>query len=67
MLKKTATFGSLLTVIMCATSTLAHGPNFKSGFLAGAHVGYSFGSGKFNSTLDLALGRLAPYFYKCFK
>ena len=50
MLKKTAAFGSLLTVL-CASSTLAHGPNFKSGFLAGAHVGYSFGSGKFNNTL----------------
>jgi hypothetical protein len=51
MLKKTAAFGSLLT-ILCASSTLAHGPNFKSGFLAGAHMGYSFGSGKFNSTFS---------------
>ncbi|MGV8948741.1 MAG: outer membrane protein [Candidatus Paracaedibacter sp.] len=52
MLKKTAAFGSLLT-ILCASSTLAHGPNFKSGFLAGAHVGISSGSGKFNSTFNI--------------
>lgn len=58
MLKKTAAFGSLLTVLY-ASSTLAHGPNFKSGFLAGAHVGYSFGSGKFTGTLDL-VPALAP-------
>lgn len=58
MLKKTVAFGSLLTVL-CASSTLAHGPNFKSGFLAGAHVGYSFGSGKFNSTFDTNLVGIA--------
>lgn len=51
MLKKTVAFGSFLTVL-CASSTLAHGSNFKSGFIAGAHVGYSFGNGKFNSTFD---------------
>lgn len=51
MLKKTAAFGSLLTVL-CATSTLAHGSNFRSGFLAGAHVGISNGSGTFNSNFD---------------
>lgn len=60
MLKKTAAFGSFLTVL-CASSTLAHGPNFKSGFLAGAHVGYSFGSGKFNNTFNANPGfALAP-------
>jgi opacity protein-like surface antigen len=59
MLKKTAVFGSLLTVL-CASSTLAHGSNFRSGFLAGAHVGYSFGTGKFNSTYGLNPGAFQP-------
>lgn len=51
MLKQTVALGSLLT-LMATSATLAHG-NFRSGFLAGAHVGYSFGSGKFNSTSKL--------------
>jgi len=55
MLKKTAAFGSLLTVL-CASSTLAHGSNFRSGFLAGAHVGVSNGSGTFNSNFDTNQG-----------
>lgn len=50
MLKKTVALGSLLTVIS-ASPTLAHG-YFKSGFLAGAHVGVSRGSGTFNSNFD---------------
>lgn len=52
MLKKTVVLGSLLTGI-CASPTLAHSTYFKSGFLAGGHVGVSFGSGKFNSTYSI--------------
>ena len=52
MLKQTVALGSLLTVVG-ALSTPTQSANFKSGFLAGAHVGYSFGSGKFNNTSKL--------------
>lgn len=51
MLKKTVVLGSILTA-MCAAPTLANPANFKSGFLAGGHVGASFGSGRFNSNFD---------------
>lgn len=59
MLKRTAALGSVLTVL-CVSSTLAHGTNFRPGFMVGGHVGYSFGSGKFNSTYTLAPGLLQP-------
>ena len=56
MLKKTVTrsiiLGTIVTTV-CATSTLAHSGMYKSGFLAGAQIGASFGNGKFNSTLSI--------------
>lgn len=48
MLKKIAALGSFLT-IMSATSTIAHEPYYKTGFLAGAHVGISNGWGSYNN------------------
>jgi len=47
MLKKTIILASMLTALGTATS-MAHTGFYKSGFLAGAHVGYSFGWGTFN-------------------
>jgi hypothetical protein len=52
MLKKTVALGALLTTIS-SMPTLAHSSYYKSGFLAGAHVGYSFGSGTFNGIANL--------------
>lgn len=57
MLKKWV-LGSLVTV-MGTSSVLAHG-HFKSGFLAGAHVGYSWGSGRFNGAHDHGIPALTP-------
>ncbi len=54
MLKKTAALGSVLALLSTAP-TLAHS-YFKSGFLAGAHVGTSSGSGSFNSSFDKGIG-----------
>jgi opacity protein-like surface antigen len=52
MFKKTVALGAIVTTV-CATSTLAHSGLYRSGFLAGAQVGASFGDGKFNSTLNV--------------
>lgn len=50
MLKKSVVYGALLATV-CITPSLAHS-FYKTGFLAGAQVGASFGNGKFNSTLN---------------
>jgi len=49
---KSVVMGTIITTL-CASSTLAHGSFFRSGFLAGAQLGASFGSGKFNTTLNI--------------
>lgn len=51
MLRKTVTLGSIIAALG-TTSTLAHSGMFKSGFLAGAHVGIASGSGRFNTSLN---------------
>jgi opacity protein-like surface antigen len=51
MFKKTATYAALLTTIT-AVPTMAHSNFYKSGFLAGGHVGAGFGSGKFTGTFS---------------
>ncbi len=50
MLKKSVVYGALLATV-CITPSLAHS-FYKTGFLAGAQVGASFGNGKFNSTFN---------------
>jgi opacity protein-like surface antigen len=49
MLRKSATLGSVIATL-CATTTLANPCMYKTGFLAGAHVGIANGSGTFNTT-----------------
>lgn len=49
MMKKSLVLGSLLSTV-CLASADAHTGYFKSGFLAGGHVGVGFGNGKFNAT-----------------
>lgn len=51
MLKKTVVLGSVVAGI-CAAPTMAHGSYFKSGFLAGGHVGVSNGWGSFNDVFN---------------
>ena len=52
MMKKSLVLGSLLSTV-CLASADAHTGYFKSGFLAGGHVGVGFGNGKFNSTYSV--------------
>lgn len=56
MLKKSVAYGALLATV-CMTPSLAHS-FYKTGFLAGAQVGASFGNGKFNSTFNPPLAAL---------
>lgn len=51
MFKKTVALGAIVTTV-CATSTLAHSGLYKSGFLAGAHVGVANGWGTFNGNFN---------------
>lgn len=51
MFKKTLVLGSLV-VSMCSMPTLAQSNFYKSGFLVGAHLGTSFGSGSFNGVFN---------------
>lgn len=51
MRKKTVALGSLVS-LLCATQVVAGGCFYKSGFLAGGHVGASFGKGTFNRSLN---------------
>lgn len=51
MVKKSLALGVLATSL--AAPSMAQPCYFKSGFLAGAHVGVSNGSGRFNSTLTI--------------
>lgn len=50
-MNKITTLGSILAITY-TTSTIAHGSYYKPGFLAGAHVGISNGSGSFTSNFD---------------
>ena len=49
MFKKAVLFGLLLTFLGTNPAD-ANSCHFKSGFIAGAHVGYTYGSGSFNAT-----------------
>ena len=60
MLKKAVVLGSVIT-LGCVASAEAHSPYFKSGFMAGAHVGLSKGTGTFNSTYDTNNALLAQF------
>lgn len=51
MLKKNLILGSVLAAT-CASSIFARPSFFKSGFLAGAHIGASYGLGRFNSNFN---------------
>lgn len=59
MLKKTVVLVSLFTPIITSTS-FAEAPTFKSGFSVGGDVGYSYGSGTFNSSFKDGLGLAVP-------
>jgi len=52
MLKKAVILGSVMSSV-CAAPTMAGPCYFKSGFLAGAHVGVTNGWGRFNSTFSI--------------
>ena len=59
MLKKAVVFGSLFSSLL-PHSALAETPNFQSGFLVGGDVGYSYGTGTFNSSFRDGMGLGAP-------